>query len=217
MRKEVLLDVLFVAAIAVAVVVFFVRGYVSWVLLPIVPLLYGVLTRNWAELGFTRKNLLRALLVGIVVGVVIGAARYGLVRLTPDLWVGESYDAQEAHEYYDMVFGSGYYLAPFLILLFIPITTFQEIFYRGYLQVQFANRLKIKSEVVRVVLSIGLSSLLYALWLIPGVGMMAVPLFFTSCVAGYLFYRYENILAPDAAVAVEFIIVIYFIVSTGLV
>ena len=154
------------------------------------PPLYGLLTRNWAELGFTRKNLLRALLVGVVVGVVIGAARYGLVRLSPELWVGESYDAQEAHEYYDMIFGSGYYLAPLLILLFIPITTFQEIFYRGYLQVQFANRLKpwIKSETARMGLSIGLSSLLYALWL-----------------------------TPDAAIAVEFIVVIYFTVSTGLV
>ena len=66
MKKETLLNVLFIAAIAVAIAVVFIRGYVSWGLLPIMPLLYLALTREWAELGFTRKNLLRGLLAGVV-------------------------------------------------------------------------------------------------------------------------------------------------------
>ena len=218
MKKETLLNVLFVAAIVVAIAVVFIPGYASWALLPIVPLLYGVLTRNWAELGFTRKNLLRALLVGVVVGAVLGVARYGIVLLAPDFWIGPRY-VQQAREYYDMVFGSTGYLAPLLILLFIPITTFEQIFYRGYLQVQFANRLKpwIRSEAARVALAIVLPALLYTLWLVPGLGAMALPLFFTSCAAGYFFYRYGNILAPDAIVAIDFVVAIYLIVGAGLV
>ena len=218
MKKENLLKVLFVAAIAVAILLYFIRGYVSWVLLPIVPLLYGALTQKWVELGFTRKNMVRGLVAGVAVGVVIGAARYGLIYLTSDWWLTPNYDVEGAHEYYNMVFGK-VYLAPFLILLFIPITTFQEIFYRGYLQVQFAGKLKplIKSKAVRVTLAIGLSSLLYALWLAPALGTMAILLFFSSCTAGYLFHRYGNIMAPNAVIAVEFMFVIYFMVRSGLV
>lgn len=217
MKKKNLLKVLFIATIAIAIVVYFIRGYTSWILLPIVPLLYGALTRKWAELGFTGKNLVRGLVAGVVVGVVIGAARYGLIRITPDWWLTANYDAEEAREYYKMIFGNGY-LAPFLILLFIPVTTFQEMFYRGYLQVQFTEKLKplIRSETARVALAIGVSSLLYALWLALGLGTMAILLFFTSCAAGYLFHRYGNIMAPNAVIAVEYIFVIYLLVRSGL-
>jgi len=216
-KKETLLNVLFVAAIIVAIAVVFIPGYASWALLPIVPLLYGVLTRNWVELGFTRKNLLRSLLVGVVVGAILGVVRYGIALLAPDFWIGPRY-VQQAREYYDIVFGTGY-LAPLLILLFIPITTFEQIFYRGYLQVQFANRLKpwIESEAARVALAIVLPALLYTLWLVPGLGAMALPLFFTSCAAGYFFYRYGNIMAPNAIVAIDFVVAIYLIVGAGLV
>ncbi len=217
MKKETLLSVLFGAGIIVAVTVYFVRGYASWVLLPIVPLLYLALTREWAELGFTRKNLFHGLLAGVVAGVIFGVIRYGVALIAPDLLIGPNY-GQEANEYYDRIFGTGY-LAPILILLFIPITTFQEIFYRGYLQVQFIHRLKpwVKFEMARVALAIGLSSLLYVLWLMPSLGAMVIPLFFTSCIAGYLFHRYKNIMAPNAVMAVEFIVAIYFIVRAGLV
>ena len=219
MTKDPLLNALFVSAIILAVGMYFLRGYVSWALLPTIPLLYGLLTRRWDELGFTNKNLLRGLLVGIVVGIVVGAVRYNVIYLAPDLWLTPDYDVKGAHDYYDLVFGN-IYLTPFLILLFIPVSTFQEIFYRGYLQVQFANRLKpwIESKTARTTLAIMLSSLLYALWLGPALGtMMSVLLFFTSCAAGYTFYRYKNIMAPNAVIAVEFMFVIYFIVSTGLV
>jgi membrane protease YdiL (CAAX protease family) len=217
MKKETLLNVLFVATIVVAIAMAFIPSHVSWFMLPIVPLLYLALTRKWAELGFTRKNLLRALLAGVVVGATFGMARYGIVRLSPDSWVTPHY-AQQAHEYYSMVFESGYPVL-LLILLFIPIATFEQIFYRGYLQTQFANRLTnwTKSKAANVSMAIGLSSLLYAIWLASMIGPMAIPLFFTSCAAGYLFYRYGNILAPDAVVAVEFVVAIYFIVRAGLV
>ena len=217
-KKETLLNILFVAAIAVAITMYFVRDHISWALLPVVPLLYLVLTRKWTELGFTGKNLLRSLLVGVIVGVISGLIRYGAVLMAPDLFLG-SRDAQEIHDYYDLFFGSGFYVAPFIILLFIPVTTFQEIFYRGYLQVRFASRLKPKigSEAVRTTLAIGLSSLLYILWLFPGVGAMVIPLFLTSCAAGYLFHRYKNIMAPNAVITVEFAVVFYFIVHAGLV
>lgn len=218
MKQETKLNVLFAVAIAVAIVVYFVRGYASWFLLPIVPLLYMVITHKPTELGFTRKNLHLALLVGVVVGIIFGLIRYGVVLIAPDIFLGFR-DTQEIRNYYDLFFGSGFFIAPLIILLFIPITTFQEMFYRGYLQVQFASQLKhwIGSEAVRVILSIGLSSLFYILWLVHGLGAMVIPLFFTSCAAGYLFHRYKNIMAPNAVITVDFALFFYFIVQTGMV
>jgi len=218
MKNDTLLNILFFMAIAVAIAMYFLQGnMIFWGLLPIVPLLYLAITRNWVELGFTRKNLFRSLLVGVFVGLIIGGIRFGVILLATDFFINPNY-IQSVNEYYSMICGTGY-LTPLLILLFIPINTFQEIFYRSYLQIQFTNRLRswIKSETVRVVVGIGLSSLFYILWLVPSLGVMVLPLYFTSCLAGYLFHRYKNIMAPNAVIAIEFIFVIYLIVQFGLI
>lgn len=145
------------------------------------PLLWGMFTKDWETMGFTRRNMGQALLWGVGSGVLLMAV----------IW-----------------FTTEHKLAPFFalqLIVGIPIwllimSPFQEFFFRGWLQPRFEKSLGLWPGLV--VTSVG-----FAVWhLCPPfeqaqiVPIMSVSgMLFTTAmglVFGYIFRRTGNIVAP---------------------
>jgi membrane protease YdiL (CAAX protease family) len=145
------------------------------------PLIWGVLTKDWKTMGFTRRNIGQALFWGVGGGVLLMVV----------IW-----------------FTTEHKLAPFYVLQLIvgiPIwllimSPFQEFFFRGWLQPRFEKSLGLWPGLV--VTSIG-----FAVWHLcpPFEQAQIVPIMsvfgmvFTTAmglVFGYIFRRTGNIIAP---------------------
>jgi membrane protease YdiL (CAAX protease family) len=156
-----------------------------WALVPIsgiaFPLLWAWRTREWAKMGFTRRNLGRASLWGLGAGLLLLAIEWFTTR----------------HK-----------AAPFLLMqlaVAIPIwllimSPFQEFFFRGWLQPRFQDALGLWPGLV-------ITSISFALWHLcpPFEQAQIVPIisaygmFFTLAMGflfGYIFQRTGNIVAP---------------------
>ncbi|MCA9998994.1 MAG: CPBP family intramembrane metalloprotease [Anaerolineales bacterium] len=145
------------------------------------PLLWGVFTKDWKTMGFTRHNIRQALLWGTGSGVLLMAI----------IW-----------------FTTEHKLAPFFALQLIVgipiwlliISPFQEFFFRGWLQPRFEKSLGMWPGLVAA--SIG-----FAAWHLcpPFEQAQIVPVTSVSGMAftavmglvfGYIFQRTGNIIAP---------------------
>ena len=145
------------------------------------PLIWGILTKDWKTMGFTRRNIGQALFWGVGSGALLMVV----------IW-----------------FTTEHKLAPFYVLQLIvgiPIwllimSPFQEFFFRGWLQPQFEKSLGLWPGLV--VTSIG-----FAVWHLcpPFEQAQIVPIMsvfgmvFTTAmglVFGYIFRRTGNIIAP---------------------
>ena len=145
------------------------------------PLIWGVFTKDWKTMGFTRRNIGQALFWGVGSGVLLMVV----------IW-----------------FTTEHKLAPFYVLQLIvgiPIwllvmSPFQEFFFRGWLQPRFEKSLGLWPGLV--VTSIG-----FAVWHLcpPFEQAQIVPIMsvfgmvFTTAmglVFGYIFRRTGNIIAP---------------------
>jgi membrane protease YdiL (CAAX protease family) len=145
------------------------------------PLIWGILTKDWKTMGFTRRNIRQALFWGVGSGVLLMVV----------IW-----------------FTTEHKLAPFYVIQLIvgiPIwvlimSPFQEFFFRGWLQPRFEKSLGIWPGLV--VTSIG-----FAVWHLcpPFEQAQIVPIrsvfgmVFTTAmglVFGYIFHRTGNIIAP---------------------
>ena len=145
------------------------------------PLIWGILTKDWKTMGFTRRNIGQALFWGVGSGALLMVV----------IW-----------------FTTEHKLAPFYVLQLIvgiPIwllimSPFQEFFFRGWLQPRFEKSLGLWPGLV--VTSIG-----FAVWHLcpPFEQAQIVPIMsvfgmvFTTVmglVFGYIFRRTGNIIAP---------------------
>jgi membrane protease YdiL (CAAX protease family) len=145
------------------------------------PLIWGILTKDWKTMGFTRRNIGQALFWGVGSGALLMVV----------IW-----------------FTTEHKLAPFYVLQLIvgiPIwllimSPFQEFFFRGWLQPRFEKSLGLWPGLV--VTSIG-----FAVWHLcpPFEQAQIVPIMsvfgmvFTTAmglVFGYIFRRTGNIIAP---------------------
>jgi membrane protease YdiL (CAAX protease family) len=146
------------------------------------PLAWGKYTGNWAEMGFTKHNLLSALRWGLAGGIITG-------------FIGVTVVPQRS-------------LPPMLglqLLIGIPIwaliaSPFQEFFFRGWLQSRFVNK-------VGTCLGLLAATACFTLWhyFAPFIGRTTVPLdtpigaistFGAGLVYAYVFQRTRNIIAP---------------------
>jgi membrane protease YdiL (CAAX protease family) len=156
-----------------------------WALVPIsgiaFPLLWGWRRREWARMGFTRRNLGRALLWGLGTGLLL---------LTTEWFTTE----HKAAPFFLLQLAVG---TPIWLLIMSP---FQEFFFRGWLQPRFQDALGLWPGLI--VTSIG-----FALWhlcppfeqaqIVPI--MSAYGMLFTlgmGILFGYIFRRTGNIVAP---------------------
>ncbi len=148
------------------------------------PLVWGVFTREWKWMGFTRRNLGRAFLWGAGTGVLLMVV----------IW-----------------FTTEHKLAPLFVLQLIvgiPIwllimAPFQEFFFRGWLQPRFEKSLGFWPGLI-------ITSISFAVWHLcpPFEQAQIVPIMsvfgmlFTTIMGlcfGYIFHRTGNIIAPWAA------------------
>jgi len=145
------------------------------------PLIWGILTKDWKTMGFTRRNIGQALFWGVGSGALLMVV----------IW-----------------FTTEHKLAPFYVLQLIvgiPIwllimSPFQEFFFRGWLQPRFEKSLGLWPGLV-------VTSISFAVWHLcpPFEQAQVVPIMsvfgmvFTTAmglVFGYIFRRTGNIIAP---------------------
>ena len=145
------------------------------------PLIWGMLTKDWKTMGFTRRNIGQALIWGVGSGILLMVV----------IW-----------------FTTEHKLAPFFalqLIVGIPIwllimSPFQEFFFRGWLQPRFEKSLGLWPGLV--VTSVG-----FAVWhlcppfeqaqIVPimsvfGMGLTTVM----GLIFGYIFHRTGSIVAP---------------------
>jgi membrane protease YdiL (CAAX protease family) len=158
-----------------------------------IPMAWGVATRQWTEMGFTRHNARQALLWGIGAGLatsLIGLVTVGRYSLAPSLGLR-------------LVVG-----IPMSLLLASP---FQEFFFRGWLQPRFEAALGALGGLL-------VTNVCFTLWHyvapMSGTGGSTFPLntlrgfastFAAGLIYGYGFQRTRNILAPWLAHALALI------------
>jgi membrane protease YdiL (CAAX protease family) len=145
------------------------------------PIVWGVFTKSWGVMGFTRRHVGRALIWGAGSGIMLMVV----------IW-----------------FTTDHKLAPFFFLQLIVgipawiliMSPFQEFFFRGWLQPRFV-------EALGPWLGIAVTSVAFALWhlLPPFEEAQIVPILsiygmtFTAAMGlifGYIFHRTGNIVAP---------------------
>jgi membrane protease YdiL (CAAX protease family) len=159
-----------------------------------IPLVWGILTGQWAAMGFTRPNWRRALLWGVAAGATTAAI--GLLALKPR--------SLAPTPLFQLAIA-----IPFSLLLASP---FQEIFFRGWLQSRLQPGFGNWGSLI-------LSNLFFLLWhylapfsSTPG---WAFPLhtltgsaatLAAGLIYGYSFQRTRNILAPWLAHALAIIV-----------
>jgi membrane protease YdiL (CAAX protease family) len=153
------------------------------------PLIWGRLTGQWQDMGFTRANLRSALVWGIAAGFVTGLVGILLVKV----------DNPPADMALQIAIG-----IPIWLLLASP---FQEFFFRGWLQSRLEQALGRWQGLL-------LTTLLFLLWhyfpsflekstfplgTIPGI----LATFGAGLLYGYSFQRTRNIIAPWLAHAIS--------------
>jgi membrane protease YdiL (CAAX protease family) len=145
------------------------------------PLIWGVFTRDWKSMGFTRRNTGQALIWGAGSGILLMVV----------IW-----------------FTTEHKLAPFFalqLIVGIPIwllimSPFQEFFFRGWLQPRFEESLGLWPGLV-------VASVSFAVWhlcppfeqaqIVPTMSVLGVTLTTVmGLVFGYVFRRSGNIVAP---------------------
>ena len=156
-----------------------------WLLVPVsgivFPLLWTWRTRDWARMGFTRRNLRPALLWGVGAGLLLLAIEW----LTTE------------HKDAPLLLVQLAVAVPIWILIMSP---FQEFFFRGWLQPRFQDTLGVWPGLI-------VTSISFALWHLcpPFEQAQIVPIasasgmLFTAGMGfllGYVFQRTGNIVAP---------------------
>jgi membrane protease YdiL (CAAX protease family) len=155
------------------------------------PLAWAGLTHKWEALGFSRRNLSYALVLGVVAGVIWAVYTYIFFRQDsplPSLW--------------------GLQVAIAFPVWLLVMSPFQEFFFRGWLQPRLQT-------VMGKWIGLGITALAFTLWhfspQLEGTSTATLPLGsvlgVTSIVVagllfGYVFQRTENILAPWLAHAI---------------
>jgi len=145
------------------------------------PLIWATITKDWAAIGFTRRNLGQALLWGLGTGLLLMAIVWFTVdhRIAPFFWL-------------QLAVG-----IPIWILIMSP---FQEFFFRGWLQPRFQDALGLGPGLI-------VTSISFALWHLcpPFEQAQIVPIMSVSTMLlttgmgilyGYIFQRTGNIVAP---------------------
>ncbi len=163
------------------------------------PLVWAKLTRDWAAIGFTRRNLRQALLWGVGAGLVF--TLYIYISLP------------EEPSFTPMLVLQLAVGIPLWILIMSP---FQEFFFRGWIQPRF-------QDTMGKWIGLAVTSFCFALWhLFPpfeGTPTSTIPVSsvsgFLSTLAlgllmGYVFQRTDNIVAPWLAHALAGISVVFF-------
>ncbi len=160
------------------------------------PLMWARLTRDWAAIGFTRRNWKQALLWGTGIGVGLGGLIY--IALTS---TGKQFP--QGTPALQLLIG--------ILLSFLVISPFQEFFFRGWLQPRFQSALGNWIGLLTC-------SLCFALWdvipllnssltlatIVTSIGLIPVSFSF-AMLHGYIFQRTGNILAPWLAHGVSVI------------
>ncbi len=149
------------------------------------PLIWAKLTRNWVSIGFTRRNLGRALLWGLGTGLAVML----YIFVTPG----------EERTLPPML---GVQLAVGIPMWFIIVSPFQEFFFRGWLQPRF-------QEAIGKWAGLVVTSICFTLWhFFPpfeGTATSTLPItsltgilttFGLGMIWGYVLQRTENIVAP---------------------
>jgi membrane protease YdiL (CAAX protease family) len=158
-----------------------------------IPLVWGALTRRWAEMGFTRRNWRPALLWGLGAGVATSLLGFVMVGAPP------------------LASNLGLQLAIGIPMSLLLASPFQEFFFRGWLQPRFEGALGRWGGLL-------ITNVLFTLWhyLAPMAGSSAssFPLntllgfaatFVAGLIYGYVFQRTRNILAPWLAHALALV------------
>ena len=163
------------------------------------PLVWAKLTRDWAAIGFTRRNLRQALLWGVGAGLVFTLYIYISLPEEP------SFTPMLVLQ-----------LAVGIPLWLLIMSPFQEFFFRGWIQPRF-------QDAMGKWIGLVVTSFCFALWhLFPpfeGTPTSTIPVSsvsgFLSTLAlgllmGYVFQRTDNIVAPWLAHALAGISVVFF-------
>ncbi len=145
------------------------------------PLLWGIFSRDWKTMGFTRQKIKQALLWGLGSGALLMVI----------IW-----------------FTTEHKLAPFFALQLvvgIPIwllvmSPFQEFFFRGWLQARFEKSLGLWPGIVTTAVGFAVWHLcppfeqaqIVPIWSVYGMVFTTIM----GLVFGYIFHRTGNILAP---------------------
>ena len=146
------------------------------------PLIWGRLTGKWSAMGFSRRNLGKALLWGIAAGIVSSMA--GLIILDERSVAGNLVQ--------QLLIG-----VPFWLLVISP---FQEFFFRGWMQSGLG-------EVLGEWWGLVFANVCFTLWhyVSPIVDMAPFPLatlmgvtstFVAGLTYGYVFFRSKNVVSP---------------------
>lgn len=155
------------------------------------PLAWAGLTHKWEALGFSRRNLSYALILGVVTGVIWAIYTYIFFREDsplPPLW--------------------GLQVAIAFPIWLLVMSPFQEFFFRGWLQPRLQT-------VMGKWGGLGITALAFTLWhffpqlegtstttLPLGSALGLVSIVVAGLLFGYIFQRTENILAPWLAHAI---------------
>jgi membrane protease YdiL (CAAX protease family) len=145
------------------------------------PLIWAKFTKDWAAIGFTRRNLGQALLWGLGTGLLLAVV----------VWFTTEH---KATSFFLLQLAVG---IPIWILIMSP---FQEFFFRGWLQPRFQDALGLWPGLI-------VASISFALWHLcpPFEQAQIVPIMSVSgmlftigmgLLFGYIFQRTGNIVAP---------------------
>ena len=156
------------------------------------PLCWGFLFRDWVRLGFTKENLSRSLMWGLIAGVISS--------LLGTLVIND----------FSMPDQLGKQLLVGIPLWILIISPFQEFFFRGWLQSSLSTRLGKHWGLL-------ISNLAFTAWhyLSPIVDLAEFPLrswtglistFLAGLIYGYAFQRSQSIIAPWLGHAISGII-----------
>ncbi len=151
------------------------------------PLVWAASTKEWATMGFTRRNWQSALRWGTLLGILLFVLSYSALWVTGTRLPDQILPKQ-------LLIG--------IPLSFLVISPFQEFLFRGWLQPRFQNALgQVRGLII--------CSLSFAVWdalpplrgtpigTIAATMMLLLPLSFGFGLAvGYLFHRTGNMLAP---------------------
>ncbi|MBI4672083.1 MAG: CPBP family intramembrane metalloprotease [Chloroflexi bacterium] len=151
------------------------------------PLIWAGLTRDWAAIGFTRRNWKQALLWGSGIGAGLGGLIYTALTSTGK-------QLPQGTPALQLLIG--------ILLSFLVISPFQEFFFRGWLQPRFQSAFGKWTGLLTC-------SLCFALWdvipllnssfslttILTSIGLMPASFSF-AVLFGYTFQRTGNILAP---------------------
>lgn len=155
------------------------------------PLLWAKISKDWEAIGFTKRNLSKALWWGLGIGIVWGVYTYAVFRggePLPPLW--------------------GLQVVIALPIWLLVLSPFQEFFFRGWLQPRFQVTLGKWWGLV-------VTSLAFTFWhffpQLEGTMTATIPLssfvgivsiFAAGLLFGYVYQRTDNIMAPWLAHAV---------------